>query len=76
MQVDPREKRLVWAMFASVLLVGFALSCIPVGPILYVPIALNGVAWTIVGFLLTAVAVWKGARGSGAVADGESSRRF
>ena len=31
-KVDPREKRLVWTMFASVLLVGFALSCIPVGP--------------------------------------------
>ena len=59
-EVEPREMGLAMAVFAWVIGLGFVLSFAARQPLIYVPIALNNVVWTLLGFLLTAIALWQG----------------
>jgi hypothetical protein len=58
--VEQREKSLVWMVFALVLILGFVLSVIPFQPLIYIPIVINSIVWTVLGFLLTGIALWRG----------------
>jgi hypothetical protein len=61
-EVEPRELRLAMAVFAWVIGLGFVLSFLRSQPFIYVPFVLNSVVWTPLGFLLTGIALWQGAR--------------
>ncbi len=60
--VDPREPRLVQAMLGLVLGLGFMLSWFRDRPGLFMPVVLNFVIWTLLGFLLSAIAIYTGVR--------------
>lgn len=55
--VEPRERKLVTVLFAVLLALALALSLLAGQPVLFVPIVLNFVLWTILGFLLTLLAL-------------------
>jgi len=58
--VEPRELRLAMAVFAWVIGLGFVFSFVAPHPYFFVPFALNSVVWTVLGFLLTGIALWQG----------------
>jgi hypothetical protein len=60
--VEPRERTVVLSVFAIVLGGGFLLSIMPRKEILFVPFVLNTVIWTLLGILLTGIALFRGAR--------------
>jgi hypothetical protein len=59
---EKRELRLVIVLFSVLLAVALALSPLGRQPAFYVPIALNFVIWTLLGFVLTALSLAKGMR--------------
>ena len=59
---EKRELRLVTILFSVVLVLGLALSVLGRSPVLYPPIALNFIIWTLGGFVLTALSLAKGIR--------------
>jgi hypothetical protein len=59
---EKRELRLVTFLFSVLLALGLALSVLGRSPVLYPPIALNFIIWTILGFVLTALSLAKGIR--------------
>ncbi len=59
---EPRELRLVTGLFLILIASAMALSPLGKTPRLYPAIALNSVVWTLLGFLLTAMALVKGVR--------------
>jgi hypothetical protein len=61
-EVDGRELKLVKILFAALLALALVLSVFAGTPVLFLPIAVNFVVWTPLGFLLTAAAVMKGLR--------------
>jgi hypothetical protein len=61
-EVDGRELKLVKILFAALLALALVLSVFTGTPVLFLPIVLNFVVWTPLGFLLTGVAVVKGLR--------------
>lgn len=60
--VESRERRFVKTWFAVLLLSASALSLLSGSPFLYVPIMLNFIVWTCLGFFFTAMAVAIGIR--------------
>lgn len=58
--VEQRELRLVTRLFAVLLVLALGLSLVRRSPVLYPPIALNFVIWTVLGFVLTALSLAKG----------------
>jgi hypothetical protein len=62
--VEKGELHLVTLLFAVLLALALALSALGRNPVLYPLIALNFVIWTLLGFLLTALALVKGIRES------------
>jgi hypothetical protein len=60
--VEKRELRLLRVLFAVVLALGLALSPFRQNALLYPPLVLNFVTWSLLGFLLTALALKKGVR--------------
>jgi hypothetical protein len=58
--VERREKFLVLGVLALVLGLGFVLSFFAQTSLMYVPVAFNAVVWTLLGFLLTLIALWRG----------------
>jgi len=58
--VDKSEWHLVKWVFAILVVLALVLSLLAGHPVLYIPIMLNFVIWTILGFVLTAVAIAKG----------------
>jgi hypothetical protein len=60
--VEPGELRLVEAVFALVIGLGFVLSFFAKQPFIFRLVAVNMAAWTLLGFLLMGVALGKGAR--------------
>ena len=59
-QVDPQEIRRVKFLFAVLVTFALLLSTLAGWPGLFAPIMLNFMAWTPLGFLLTAVALFRG----------------
>ena len=59
---ERRELRLVTLLFSVLLALGLALSVLGRSPIIYPPIALNFIIWTLLGFVLTALSLAKGFR--------------
>ena len=62
--VAKRELRLLRILFAVVLGLGLALSPLRKNALLYPPLVLNFVTWSLLGFLLTALSLAKGIRES------------
>jgi hypothetical protein len=60
--VEKRELRLLRVLFAVVLGLGLALSPLRKNALLYPPLVLNFVTWSLLGFLLTALSLAKGVR--------------
>jgi hypothetical protein len=60
--VEKRELRLLRLLFAVVLALGLALSPFKQSALLYPPLVLNFATWSLLGFLLTALALAKGVR--------------
>ncbi len=60
--VEKRELRLLRVLFAVVLALGLALSPLRQSALLYPPLVLNFVTWSLLGFVLTALALKKGVR--------------
>jgi hypothetical protein len=60
--VEKRELRLLRILFAVVLGLGLALSPIRQNALLYPPLVLNFVTWSLLGFVLTALSLVKGIR--------------
>ncbi len=58
--VEPRELRLAMAVFASIIGLGFVFSLVARHPLIFVPFVVNSVVWTMLGFLLTGIALWQG----------------
>ena len=58
--VDARERTTVLQWFALVFGLGFLVSLLPPGPIVYLPFLVNNAAWSVAGFLLTGIALWAG----------------
>ncbi len=58
--VEPRELRLAMAIFAWVIGLGFVFSFFARHPLIFVPFVLNSVVWTLLGFLLSGIALWQG----------------
>lgn len=58
--VEPRELRLALAVFAWVIGLGFVLSLVARQSFIFLPIVLNTATWTLLGFLLTAIALRQG----------------
>jgi hypothetical protein len=61
---DTREQRTVALSLAMVIGMGFLVSFVPKGPVLYVPVVVNFLLWSIGGFVLAGVALWAGTRES------------
>jgi len=61
-QVEPREKTMALGVFATVLGAGFVLSIVPRGSVIFIPVVLNSIVWTLMGFLLTGIALYQGVR--------------
>jgi hypothetical protein len=59
---EERELRLVTGLFSVLLALGLALSVLGRSPVIYPPIALNFIIWTLLGFVLTALSLAKGVR--------------
>ena len=60
--VEKRELRLLRGLFAVVLGLGLVLSPFRQSALLYPPLVLNFVTWSLLGFLLTALSLAKGVR--------------
>jgi hypothetical protein len=60
--VEPREPRLIMTLFALVLGLGFLFSWFRDRPGLFMPVVVNFVIWTLLGFLLSAIAFSSGVR--------------
>jgi len=61
-EVEPRELRLAMAVFAWVIGLGFVLSFVARQSFIFLPFVLNTASWTLLGFLLTGIALWQGVR--------------
>jgi len=61
-EVRPWEMKRVLTVFGLVLGSGFLLSWFRGIPVLFVPIVLNFVIWTLLGFVLSGIAFWAGVR--------------
>jgi hypothetical protein len=60
--VEKRELRLLRLLFALVLALGLALSALRQNALLYPPLVLNFITWSLLGFLLAALSLAKGVR--------------
>ena len=60
--VEKRELRLLRVLFAVVLALGLALSPFRQNALLYPPLVLNFITWSLLGFFLTALSLAKGFR--------------
>jgi amino acid transporter len=60
--VEKRELRLLRVLFAVVLALGLALSPFRQNALLYPPLVLNFITWSLLGFFLTALSLAKGVR--------------
>jgi hypothetical protein len=60
--VEKRELRLITVLFAALLVLALVLSAFRGSPVLYLPIGLNFIIWTSMGFVLTALSLAKGVR--------------
>ncbi len=58
--IEARELPLALSVFAWVIGLGFVLSFAPLRPVIFVPIVLNGVLWTSLGFVFTVMAFGRG----------------
>jgi len=61
-KVEPREKTTVLGVLATVLGAGFVLSIVRSVPVIFFPVVVNSVVWTLMGFLLTGIALYQGVK--------------
>ena len=71
--VDKRGRQVVMRDFAVLVAMALLLSVLAGSPFLYIPIMLNFVIWTPLGFLLTALAIKMGIRRSPPADDGHDA---
>jgi hypothetical protein len=62
--VDAGERKTVITWFALVFVLGFLVSLLPRGPMVWVPFLLIVAVWPVAGFILTGIALWAGTRES------------